>query len=88
MLTGFLADLIGLIIKHAPELLLGAVGYNIRKFFGEYLSRYIFSPIFRTLYRFTLRPFKNWLRNRIIKTEQDAAIFLHNRNKALRKYES
>jgi hypothetical protein len=69
-------------IQHlAIELLVGAVGYNIRKYLGEELTKYVFHPLVNRLRKYLFSPVWRWLVARLIRTEKDAAIWLHHKNK-------
>lgn len=74
-----------LLEKYAFELLIGALGYNIRKYFGEQISKYILHPIMKKLKKYIFSPIWKWIKTRTITSQREAAIFLHYRNKAHRK---
>lgn len=71
--------------KFILEFFFATVGYLARKWFGEELAHYIFKPILRWLNKRLLRPVMHRLKKHLIKSERDAAIWLHEYNKALHK---
>ena len=64
-----LTDAARLIYKHTPEIFIGAVGYNLRKYFGEHLTKYVFNPILK------------WLKSLLVRTERETAIWIHHKNR-------
>lgn len=74
-----------LIGKFALEFFIGACGYLIRKWFGEELSKYVFKPIIKRLKQYFLSPLYRWFKNHLIRTQREAAIWLHYKNKAKRQ---
>lgn len=71
--------------KIAFELTIGAFGYLLRKWYGEELSKYVFTPLMKKVRKYFLTPVYSWIKNRFIKTQREAAIWLHYRNKAHNK---
>lgn len=65
------------------ELSAGMAGYMVRRWLGEEITKYIISPISSRLKKYILMPLYKKLKKSLIKTERDAAIYLHYRNKAL-----
>jgi hypothetical protein len=68
--------------KIAFELTIGAMGYLLRKWYGEELSKYIFMPVIKKLRKYFFTPVASSIRKHLIKTQKEAAIWLHYRNKA------
>jgi hypothetical protein len=68
--------------QHAVELLIGAFGYNVKKYFGEQISKYIFKPVFNRLKSWLIMPLLRAGKKHLIRTHRDTAIWLHYWNKA------
>ncbi len=74
--------MIDLIQKFAFELTVGAFGYLLRKWYGEELNKYVFAPLIIRLKKYFLSPIAAAFRHRLIRSQREAAIWLHYRNKA------
>lgn len=67
------------------DFLLGVAGYQLKKWFGDEIMKYIMKPVFNAAIRPVLRPFGHFLQARLIKTEHQAELFAKSRHKASKK---
>ncbi len=71
------------------DLLLGVIAgegtYLLRRWAGEELTVHLLKPFFKFLAPF-FRPFGQFIKERVVKTEQQALMWLHYKNKAAHKH--
>jgi len=67
------------------DLLIGVMAYQLKKWLGDELVKYIFKPIFNKVFRPILRPIGAFLKARLLKTEHQAMLYAQSRHKAANK---
>lgn len=71
--------------KLVLDFVIGIGGYMARKYVGEEVAKYVVKPVSSRLKKYIFRPISSKAKSILIKTEKDMAIYLHYKNRAIKK---